>query len=739
MSPPRDRDEPVFGPESGPSKDSAAESGGERSTELNKALVQATRRITASRSVDEAMEAITEEARALIGAHQAVTSRTSDEGGWAQAITTVSLSDRYAAWRDYDAPPDGSGIYALVCQTNQPMRMTQAELEAHPAWKGFGAEAKRHPPMCGWLAVPLVGRDGDNIGLVQLSDKYDGGHFTERDEHLLGQLAHVAAVAVENAQLYETAQQARAESEAERRQLAEVFHSAPSSMCMLSGPDHVIERANEHYLALVGHRDVLGKPVREGLPEVVDQGFIELLDSVYHTGEPYIGRDVAIRLNRPDLDGPADRSLDVVYQPIRDAAETITGIYVQAVDLTERKRIEDALRTSEQRLKELNESLEERVTARTSQLRALTAELNQAEQRERRRLSDLLHDDLQQLLVAGKIQLSAAIEAMAHAPEALERAHKLIEQSIDKTRSLTSELATPVLYDAGLVPALKSLSRWMSEQQGLQVEVLAPETAEPAEENLRVLLFQTIRELLFNVVKHAQADRAEVTLRRTADDEIQTTVVDHGQGFDPASAESATSNEDGFGLFGMRERIAWVGGSATIDSAPGQGTRVVLSVPDEPVQTAAASAPADQPLQRKPSPGVAATGPAERAAPEQNDAIKVIVADDHAIVRQGLISALAGETDINIIGEAADGREAVDLAQRVRPDVVLLDVSMPNLDGLEAARAITAESQDIRVIGLSVHGESDMADSMLNAGAAAYVNKAEAPSRLLSVIRGDAG
>jgi signal transduction histidine kinase/ActR/RegA family two-component response regulator len=112
----------------------------------------------------------------------------------------VSLSEKYARWRGYDEKPDGSGIYALVCRTNRPLRMTQAELEDHPAYMRFGAHARHHPPMRGWLAAPLVGRDGRNLGLIQLSDKCDG-EFTAEDEAVLVQLAQMASVAIENARL----------------------------------------------------------------------------------------------------------------------------------------------------------------------------------------------------------------------------------------------------------------------------------------------------------------------------------------------------------------------------------------------------------------------------------------------------------------------------------------------------------------------------------------------------------
>ncbi|MEX0606945.1 MAG: response regulator transcription factor [Halofilum sp. (in: g-proteobacteria)] len=114
-----------------------------------------------------------------------------------------------------------------------------------------------------------------------------------------------------------------------------------------------------------------------------------------------------------------------------------------------------------------------------------------------------------------------------------------------------------------------------------------------------------------------------------------------------------------------------------------------------------------------------------------------MLADDHAIVRKGLVNALAGEPDITVLGEAANGQEAVEVVRRVRPDVVVLDVTMPGMSGIEAARAITTEHPGIRVVGLSVHESADLAEAMEKAGAVAYVNKAEASESLLAAIRGE--
>ncbi|HVK70740.1 MAG TPA: GAF domain-containing protein [Polyangium sp.] len=157
--------------------------------------------IHASASLDSMLRVITEEARRIIGAHQSVTSMTMSND-WSQAISATSLSAKYEAFRKYERAPTGKGIYTVVCQTNRPMRLTQAELVSHPAWRNFSDEGYKHPPMRGWLAVPFIARSGKNLGLIQLSDKYEG-EFTEQDEAILVQLAHIASVAIENARLYD--------------------------------------------------------------------------------------------------------------------------------------------------------------------------------------------------------------------------------------------------------------------------------------------------------------------------------------------------------------------------------------------------------------------------------------------------------------------------------------------------------------------------------------------------------
>jgi GAF domain len=135
-------------------------------------------------------------ARALAVAEQAALGVDLDGDGLA-ARKFFSLSERYARWRDYRVPPQGLGLHGLQLEPGQVIRLTQEEVEAHPAWTGFGDQADQHPPMRGWLAVALCGEDGRAYGLLQLSDKSGGGEFTEEDEERIRELAAFTGAALD--------------------------------------------------------------------------------------------------------------------------------------------------------------------------------------------------------------------------------------------------------------------------------------------------------------------------------------------------------------------------------------------------------------------------------------------------------------------------------------------------------------------------------------------------------------
>jgi PAS domain S-box-containing protein len=148
----------------------------------------------------------------------------------------------------------------------------------------------------------------------------------------------------------------------ERERLSTVFRLAPAFIATLRGPDHVFEIANPAYYQLVGHRDVLGKPVREAVPEAVEQGFIELLDRVYRTGEPFVGNGIRILLERTPGAPREARFLNFVYQPLEEADGSVSGIMAHGVDVTE--VVETQRRVEEQaaKLEAQKEELEQQAT-----------------------------------------------------------------------------------------------------------------------------------------------------------------------------------------------------------------------------------------------------------------------------------------------------------------------------------------------------------------------------------------
>jgi GAF domain-containing protein len=176
--------------------------------------------------VDVMLQTTCELARALIGAHQAAMSLIA-EGDWLHARKYFSLSDKYADFRDFTMPARGVGLHALVVAENTALRLTQAEMESHPSWRGYGEAAGTHQPLRGLLAVPLVGEDGLNYGLLQVSDKADGGDFDEDDERHLRRLAELAALALD---ALDRVRKLRAGEEVpilERERLATFVHIEP--------------------------------------------------------------------------------------------------------------------------------------------------------------------------------------------------------------------------------------------------------------------------------------------------------------------------------------------------------------------------------------------------------------------------------------------------------------------------------------------------------------------------------
>ena len=239
---------------------------------------------------------------------------------------------------------------------------------------------------------------------------------------------------------------------------------------------------------------------------------------------------------------------------------------VTATDITERKRTEARLKDYQQ------------------QLRRLASEISLAEERERRRIASELHDGTIQNLALAKIKLGEFernLEAKSRGAT-LDDIRELLERSIHDARSLIFELSPPVLYELGLEAALEWLGEQFQTRYGIACRVVSDDCASALSVNMEVILFQVMRELLVNVVKHANSTRVDIAMRRL-DDRVSLQVRDDGDGFDAAAVVSG-SGSGGFGLFNIRERLQLLGATLEIDS--GKGTTVTVTAPlaSEPIR-----------------------------------------------------------------------------------------------------------------------------------------------------------
>ncbi len=221
------------------------------------------------------------------------------------------------------------------------------------------------------------------------------------------------------------------------------------------------------------------------------------------------------------------------------------------------------------------------ISAYQERLRALASELSLTEERERRRLAADLHDHIGQILALAQIKLGALRqEASPESQAFVKEIRQCISQAIHYTRSLTYELGLPILYDLGLEAALEWLAEQMHEQHGLAIRVQRDYQPKPLGEPARVLVFRVVRELLTNVIKHAKAKQVDIFIAKEGS-RMFIRVMDDGVGFDTTEPGTRTGKSSGYGLFSIRERLSSLGGHLEINSRPGKGTRVSITVPLE--------------------------------------------------------------------------------------------------------------------------------------------------------------
>lgn len=399
-------------------------------------------------------------------------------------------------------------------------------------------------------------------------------------------------------------------------------------------------------------------------------------------------------------------------------------------DVTDQHLAHAALRESRHQLKVLNESLEARVAQRTAeverladQLRALTAQVSQTQEKERKYLSEVLHDHIQQLLASARFHMEAILSnpGGSHTAELAETANAVLKDAIDASRSLTVELSPTVLHHIGLSAALDWLAERMEKKHGFIVRLRLVGEVEPDREEIRILVFECVRELLFNALSHSGVREADLTVLRTRDNQVRIMVEDQGRGFDTDRLQIRGRDAVTFGLFSIQQRLYHIGGSVDIDTAPGNGTRISLTVPARHDPLLYES----EPISRK----------GEIRIRQPDASIRVLIVDDHELLREGLEGLLRYEPGMKVVGKATDGAQAVQQARILHPDVILMVANLADMSGVQSTRTILSQHPEIKIIALSDHADEAARAAMNRAGASAHLTKGGPAEDLTDAIR----
>jgi signal transduction histidine kinase len=507
-------------------------------------------------------------------------------------------------------------------------------------------------------------------------------------------------------------------------------------------------------------------PVFGDIPNLIGRDFEEVVRIIWE--KPYADELVTIFRRTLDtgeaysaperIERRVDRGITESYEWRVDRImlpDGRFGVVCYFRDVSVQVLAREALRQSEDRLREFAAQLEQLVADRTQELvqsqtrlRALATELNLAEQRERKRLAAELHDHLQQMLVLGKLKLGQGMRLPQGADrivEIMKQTDDVLGEALQYTRTLVAELSPPVLHEHGLAAGLLWLGNEMK-RHDLNVTVQVPGTEMPLPEDQAVLLFQSVRELLINASKHANSHEAHVVLERQ-NGNLRIEVKDSGVGFDVAKvAVPSTDNPQNalsskFGLFSIRERMKALGGTFEIRSSPGGGTMATVSLPiDAAALTEHRGLPGDAAVlertgrdKRASAPSTSQRGPF--SLQHRQTKVRVLLVDDHAMVREGLRSVLESYDDVEVVGEASNGAEALALVERLRPMLVVMDINMPVMSGIEATVHISRAYPEVLVIGLSVNATGNNVEAMLKAGAVLLLTKEAAVNELYRRMR----
>lgn len=460
--------------------------------------------------------------------------------------------------------------------------------------------------------------------------------------------------------------------EVERQRFYDLYLQAPSCMGILKGPDYVYEMANPLYLQLIGKTDIIGKTVKEVLPELATQGVFEFLDAVYQTGETFSANEMLLKFDFNGTGELVDRYLDFIYQAHRDGEGEIDGILFFAIDVTEQVLSRQTIEASEKMFRQIVETAqegiwmidqdnktvfvnnkmceileydEEEMLGRSSlnflkdsdqvehgtqgiretydaafvtktgrrictqvstntlhdsdgkytgalamitditekvelQQQLLNEQINrqkqitratlEAQEKERNFLGGELHDNINQILAAVKLQLTYSLGSSGVKRSAVLSARENIDLAITEIRNLSHRLITHRFGEQLFVPMLENLVGQLFTPGMVKLNVICFDENIPNE--IKSALYRIIQEHLNNILKHASASQVTVSIGTTLTS-LSVTIEDNGVGFD------LRDQRNGIGLSNIYNRAESYNGKAVIHTEPGKGCKLTVVLP----------------------------------------------------------------------------------------------------------------------------------------------------------------
>ena len=525
--------------------------------------------ISSELSLDAVLERIVEAAASLTGARYAALGVIDPSGAGLEHFVFTGIDQRQA-----DAIghlPRGRGILGVLIEDARPLRLH--DLGDHPRSVGF---PPNHAPMRTFLGVPILLRDVA-YGNLYLTEKEGGEDFSQDDEELVTLLASQAAVAIENARLYESATTWSRQLES----LNEIGNALVAELDLPTLLDLIARRLRELIDAkLVAIMLPAGSELRIAAADGERAGPLVGVDVPRRTSKAgrVLERGQSERVDSTSEDPEVDQqsvqlmaATTGLYVPLK-ARDRAIGVIVAHDRLGTDPRFSDAdLRLAEQFAVRAAVAVDLSLRVARDSLRRVVA----GQELERRRLARELHDETGQALTSILLGLKALEEAQSEAQlrAAGTELRELIVATLQDVRDLAVQLRPKALDDFGLVAAVERLARTISEATGIAVDVESHLGPERLPEEVETTLYRIVQEALTNVVKHAQAQNVTVLLIRRGRS-MTAVIEDDGRGFSP----DEPADDDGHGLLGIRERVALLDGRLTIESAPGAGTTLVVEV-----------------------------------------------------------------------------------------------------------------------------------------------------------------